>query len=138
VAIAGRAAGAQGRFESCDLTRCALPDAETILLIDVLHYLPRPEQDALLARACSAVRLGGRLVVRELDPSRGLRSKVGMLAERIAARTRYNRGIALEFRPIPEIIAELEGHGLACRVVDGPGSPVPNVMIVGELRDRAR
>jgi uncharacterized protein (DUF2062 family) len=132
--VAAEAAGDQGQFESRDLRGSELPSADTVLLIDVLHYLPRAEQDALLERAAAAVRPGGRVIVRELDPSRGLRSKVGALAERIATRTSYNRGAGLEFRSVPEIMAELEKRGLSCQLDSGSGSPLPNVMIVAERK----
>ena len=134
IALAARAAGDQGRFETRDLKTDELPSADTVLLIDVLHYLPRADQDALLARAAAALRPGGRLIVRELDPGRGIRSRFAALAERIATRTRYNRGATLEFRAVPEIIAELERSGLGCRVDEGPSSPLPNVMIVAERK----
>lgn len=70
LAVAQSAAGPGDSFTVGDLLEVDLPDADTVLLLDVLHYLPVPEQDRVLARAARAVRPGGRLVVRMLDAAR--------------------------------------------------------------------
>src|SRR5690348_2213389 len=51
-----------------------VPDATTMLLIDVLYQLESELQMALLQAAIRATRK--RIVIRTLDPNRGLRSRV--------------------------------------------------------------
>jgi len=50
-----------------DMRTAAFPPVDTIVLLDVLHYLSHAEQDAVLARARAALAIGGRLVLRVGD-----------------------------------------------------------------------
>jgi SAM-dependent methyltransferase len=137
VAVARIAADGDATLRDGDIRSIDLPEADTVLLIDVLHYLPPEEQDALLARAAEAVRPGGRLLVREVDPTRGLKSRVAMLAERIATRTAYNRGATLAFRTPGEIVETLSRLGLDAHVESGRKNPLANAVIVAERRPDA-
>ncbi len=115
-----------------DARAAEYPPADTVLLIDLLHYFTPAEQDAILRRAAAAVRAGGRLVVREADTERGVRSAVTLLEERVFTALRYNRGERVRFRPAREIAALLEGAGLACEVIPAWGkTPFSNVLVVG-------
>src|SRR5207237_691202 len=67
-------AGLEATFVRGDARTCDVPAADTVLLVDVLHYMTDDEQDALLDRAARAAR--SRVIVRELDPERGWRSAV--------------------------------------------------------------
>jgi uncharacterized protein (DUF2062 family)/2-polyprenyl-3-methyl-5-hydroxy-6-metoxy-1,4-benzoquinol methylase len=126
--VAGRG---KARFERADLTEVEWPAADTVLLIDVLHYLPLADQDRLLARAAQALRPGGRILVREVDARPGLRARLTMLAERIGAKVGYNRAGALEFRTGAEIAARLRELELTVDVGPAaPGSPLGNVLMV--------
>jgi SAM-dependent methyltransferase len=115
-----------------DARTAPYPPADTVLLIDLLHYFAIEEQDAILRRAALAVRAGGRLLVREADTERGLRSAVTLLEERVFTALRFNRGERVRFRPAREIVALLESLGLACEVRPAWGStPFSNVIIIG-------
>ena len=106
--------------------------ADTVLLIDVIHYLTLEEQDALLAKAAAAVRPGGRLVVREADTERGIRSWATLVEEKVFTTLRFNRGSRVKFRPARTIQAELERAGLACEVRPAwGGTPFSNVVVIG-------
>ncbi len=119
-------------FEVGDATSADLSPADTVLLIDVIHYLTVPEQDDLLARAAVAVRPGGRLIVREADTERGWRSWVTLAEELLFTAIRFNRGKRVRFRPAREIVNQLEAAGLACEVRPAWGkTPFSNVLILG-------
>jgi SAM-dependent methyltransferase len=118
-------------FSVSDAREAELPAADTVLLVDVLHYFSPDEQDAILDRAAEAVRPGGRLVVREADPSRGWRSTMTRLEEGFFTLVRFNRGERVSFRPIDEIVARLGLHGLRCEVIPAwAGTPFSNVLVV--------
>jgi 2-polyprenyl-3-methyl-5-hydroxy-6-metoxy-1,4-benzoquinol methylase/uncharacterized protein (DUF2062 family) len=137
IQVARDAAGDDADLRVGDARAVALPSADTVLLIDVLHYLPRAEQDALLARAAAAVRDGGRVVVREVDPGRGLKSRVTAWAERIGASSRYNKGQKLDFRSPDEIAAALRALGLEVRIEGASdGTPLANALIVARRQAR--
>ena len=134
---AGRKAAAAGvalpvALVQGDARTAEVAPADTVLLIDLLHYFTIEEQDAILRRAAAAVRPGGRILVREADTERGLRSAVTLLEERIFTGVRFNRGERVRFRPAREIVARLEEAGLACEVRPAWGkTPFSNVLVVG-------
>jgi uncharacterized protein (DUF2062 family)/SAM-dependent methyltransferase len=122
----------EATFEAADARAAELPPADTVMLIDVLHYFTIEEQDALLLHAAAAVRAGGRILVREADTERGWRSAATLVEERIFTAARYNRGERVQMRPAREIAAKLEAAGLACEVRPAWGrTPFSNVLIVG-------
>ena len=130
IAVA-QAAGPEAEFRVADVARTQLPPADTILLIDVLHYLPLPEQDALLLAAARALTPGGRLLVRELDGDPSARSAVTRAFEWLGRKIGLNRGRATAYRPARAVTDLLEGVGLACRVQGASErTPFANVLIV--------
>lgn len=119
-------------FEVADARRAELSPADTVLLIDLLHYFKIEEQDAILRRAAAAVRPGGRILVREADTDQGWRSFVTLLEERIFTTLRFNRGERVRFRPSREIKGILEELGFSCQVIPAWGkTPFSNVLILG-------
>ncbi len=131
VEVARQAAGSAASFSVGDLRSTPLTDADTVLLIDVLHYLEIREQTALLARASAALRVGGRLVVREVDAAAERGSRLTRGLERLATALGYNRSASrLGFRALSELVGELEAAGLECAVVEeSPGATLANRMI---------
>jgi uncharacterized protein (DUF2062 family)/SAM-dependent methyltransferase len=126
-----RAAGPDAEFRVGDLAHSELPLADTILLIDVLHYLPVAEQDALLKAAAGALAPGGRLLVRELNADPSARSAVTRLFEWCARKTRLNRGRATAYRSASAVTDLLERAGLACSVQGASErTPFANVLII--------
>ncbi len=106
--------------------------ADTVLLIDLIHYFSLAEQDEILRRAAAAVRPGGRILVREADTERGWRSVVTLLEEKVFTAVRFNRGERVRFRPAREIAARLEAAGMTCEVRPAWGrTPFANVLVVG-------
>ncbi len=129
VGAANKAAAGQASFERADLRTAEFTSSDTVLLLDVLHYLPRADQDSVLERAAAALRPGGRLIVREVGGGAG--SWLTKLFERIGTRVEMNRASSLEFRPFADIIEKLEELGLACRSEDASqGMPMSNEMVV--------
>jgi SAM-dependent methyltransferase len=114
-----------------DVRSYSLPPADLVLLIDVLHYYPLEEQRATLARAASALRPGGQLLIRETD--RDARSHLTRALEHIAVRCGWNRGPGLSYRTAAELRAELEAAGLEVAEAADASSSVHrgNVLICG-------
>jgi 2-polyprenyl-3-methyl-5-hydroxy-6-metoxy-1,4-benzoquinol methylase len=131
VAIAERAALGDAHFETLDLLEFREREVDTLLLLDVLHYLTLPEQDELLRRAARCVPRG-RIVIRELDAGRAARSAVTRGFEWIAKVSGYNRGRAgRHYRPASEIVDQLTRAGFSCEVIGASeGTPFANVLIV--------
>lgn len=122
------------RFEAIDARAADATPADTVMLVDVLHYLPQGEQDALLARAASLVAPGGRLLVREATTGAGVRTHLTVFAERVGVLFGVNRGVTLAFRDVArELAPQLEAAGLSCSIAPcWEGTPLANVLLVGE------
>jgi len=140
IAAAQRAAAAGGdglgpvdaTFREGDVRTVDFGPADTVLLIDVLHYLTIAEQDAMLDRAAAAVRPGGRLLVREAEPRLGWRSWMTLAEERIFTSVGVNRGERVRFRSASEIASRMEAAGLRCAVQPAWGkTPFSNVLVIG-------
>ena len=131
VGIAAGAAAGDAEFATLDLLELREQKVDTLLLIDVLHYLTLPEQDELLRLAVRCVPQG-RIVIRELDAGVAARSMVTRAFEWIAKVSRYNRGRAgRHYRPAQEIVDQLTSAGLSCEVLGASaGTPFANVLIV--------
>jgi len=114
-----------------DARAALVATADTVMLIDLLHYFTIEEQDAILKRAAAAVRPGGRLLVREADTERGWRSTTTWLEEKVFTFLRFNRGERVKFRAATEITALLEAAGLVVEVRPAWGkTPFSNVLFV--------
>ncbi|MFO0547351.1 MAG: DUF2062 domain-containing protein [Polyangiaceae bacterium] len=108
-------------------------EADTVLLIDLVHYFKIEEQDAILERAAKAVRPGGRLLLREADTERGIRSFITLFEEKVFTLVKFNRGERVKFRSARELAAVLEGHGLKVRIEPAWGkTPFSNVLLIAE------
>ena len=134
VALAQRAAGADAHFDVQDLLALHTT-ADTLLLADVLHYLPLAEQDEVLRRVASCVPQG-RILIRDLDAGPKARSTVTRVFEWLAKVSGYNRGRAGRYyRPASELTAQLESAGFSCEVLGASeGTPFGNVLIVATKR----
>lgn len=126
-------AGLEGmEFAQGDVNTADLPPADTLLLIDILHYLTVPEQDALLVRAARAAR--GRVVVRDVDPDRGASSALTQGWEWVTTTLGYNRGARVAPRSFTEITAVLEGEGLVVTREPCSARGMSNELLVGRRR----
>ncbi len=101
-------------LHAADARSFRLPPADAVCLVDLLHYYPVEEQRALLERAATALRPGGRLVIRETCGFRGGRVRLTRLLERISVRSCWNRGPGLVYRERTDLVADLSGLGLEC------------------------
>jgi uncharacterized protein (DUF2062 family) len=134
IAVARDAAGADASVELSDLGAAAFPEADTVLFVDSLHYLPLPEQDEVLGRAARALAPEGRLVIREVDSGASWRSRITERLERNAAKKRA-RPTDMGFRSAADIAALLQRLGLESRVVQHDDlSIVHNALVVGRRR----
>ncbi|MEE8522925.1 MAG: DUF2062 domain-containing protein [Thermoanaerobaculia bacterium] len=129
-AVARAALGDAARIESGDAADRQLPPARTILLLDVLHYLPAADQQRLLRRVASALQPGGAVYVREADAGGGWRFFLTRAAERLCAIARGHWRQRFHYRTAGEWCRLLQDLGLA--VSQRPmsaGTPYANRLI---------
>jgi SAM-dependent methyltransferase len=130
------AAGLPARFAEADLAApgVALPECDTLLMVDVLYQMPEPTQRPLLAAAASAARR--RVLVRAFDPDRGWRSAAGLAMEVLGRAVRGDRN-AIRPLPLAALAAPFEAAGFAVSVSPCWGNtPLPNVLLAAERSGR--
>lgn len=139
VANWGRAAfGDQANVVTGDLNDIALPDADVVVILDVLHYLDRQAQGRVLGRIVRALRGGGLLLFRIDDAGAGLPFLVTRLADMASTLVRGQGSPQRHSRPASEWKALLESAGF--QVVIDPmssGTPFANVLLTGRLSPSA-
>jgi SAM-dependent methyltransferase len=118
-----RAAGLD--FATADARGWEVPACDTALLLDVLHYMDPAEQDAVLGRAAVSARR--RVILREIEPRRGLASLVTRAAERLRKRP--------SVRPPRVFAAALERQGFTVSTARcDEGTPFANALLFAEKR----
>ncbi|MBN9559642.1 MAG: class I SAM-dependent methyltransferase [Alphaproteobacteria bacterium] len=110
-----------------------LPSADTVLIVDVLYQLAPAAQIALLRSAALAAR---RLVLlRTLDPERGVRSTITVAFERAARRISPHSGTHVSPLPIDCLGDILRQAGFAVSTTPcWRGTPTANVLLTARLR----
>ncbi len=101
-----------------------LPDCRwnAVIFYDMLHYLPREEQDALIVRYAAKVAPDGALIIRDVFRSRGLRYVVSLIHEKVMTSIRFTptESTGLYFRRAEELAALLESLGLDVNILPPP------------------
>jgi SAM-dependent methyltransferase len=112
-----------------DVRSAALPPADVVTCLDVLHYLPDEGQDAILGRLAKILRPGGTLLVRDGESGNGLRSLATLWSERVAVFLGRHRGATVNLRPRSATIATLQSQGLTVHAEDcREGTLLANVL----------
>lgn len=78
-------------FKTGDMTQIPGTGYDGIALIDVMHYFPMNVQETIFENAYRALRAGGTILVREVEPSRGAVSAFNQLYEKIATTTGFTQ-----------------------------------------------
>ena len=123
-------------FRSLDLLADPLPEADCAVLLDVLHYYPIAEQDALLGRASAALSSLGVLLVREADADH--HRSVARWFERFAVRLGWHRAAGgFHYRSSGSLVAALEQLGFAVSI-EAAGDLVHRANLLFVARRAAR
>jgi len=115
-----------------DVREVDLPPADVVTCLDVLHYQPAADQDAILARLAGAVRPGGRLVLREAVSDEGWRSAATVCSERLTLALGRHKGVGVHLRPRAELEGAIAATGLTVAARScSQGTPFANWLFVG-------
>lgn len=131
-AIARLAADALGRDAEIltgDVRELALPQADAILLFDVLHMLPADAQVPLLQSLAARLSPSGVVLVREAEAGAGWAFQTVRLGNALKALVTGNWGQRFAFRTSGEWIALFRQAGFDAAVRPmGAGTPFGNVL----------
>ena len=125
-----------------DMRHAELPPCDLVVILDVLHYVDRAAQAAVLQRVRQALMAGqdqrhaeGRLLLRVGDAGRVQRYRISQWVDRVVTGVRGHRAPPTWGRPLAEWVALLQGLGFAVRSLPmSQGTPFANVLLVADLR----
>ena len=139
VARARDALGDRAEFVCADMRSTPFPPADTVVILDVLHYISVAEQDEVLVRVRGALGDGGRLLLRVGDAASRSRFSISQWVDRIVTAVRGHRERPRFGRSLAEWQARLAALGF--EVSSTPmhrGTPFANVLLVGRVAGAAR
>ncbi|MEO5695109.1 MAG: class I SAM-dependent methyltransferase [Usitatibacter sp.] len=130
---ARHAAGPDGHatFVQGDIRTIEFGHADTVVILDVLHYVSYEEQDEILERVRASLSGGGVLLVRVGDESGSMRFRYTLFIDRLVMALRGHRLPRLYCRSLARWMATLKELGF--EVVSTPmseGTPFANVLLV--------
>lgn len=115
-----------GDMRRVDFARC-----DVVVILDVLHYVGVPEQDAVLARVHDALVPGGRLLLRVGDAAHGWRHALTRWVDLAVTLGRGHREPPIAWRRLPQWIAALRERGFGVQALPMyEGTPFANVLLV--------
>jgi SAM-dependent methyltransferase len=115
--------------EEMDARAFPIASTSAITMLDILHYSSPSDARRWLRTCAGALKPGGVLLIRELEPSPWA---IALWLERVAVRVGLNRGGAVHPHPSSELAKELIGLGLTVvRHQAGSGPFRANTLTVG-------
>lgn len=125
------ALGASAQIVTGDIRTNDLPRAGVVLLIDVLLYLPRDDQDVVLDRIVRTLEPGGLLLMREADRNASWQFRLTQWAERTCALGRGDWSATYHYRSRAAWHRSLEQRGLLVKALPmSEGTPFSNVLFI--------
>ena len=132
-ARAALGAAGDARFVCGDMRTEPFPASDAVVILDVLHYVPHAEQDAVLRRVQEALAPGGRLLLRVGDAGSRRGFAISQWVDRTVTRLRGHQVAPAYGRTLAEWIDALRNLGL--HVEPRPmshGTPFANVLLVAQ------
>ena len=136
VARARDALGDGTEFVCGDMRTTPFPAVDTVVILDVLHYITVPEQNQVLTRVRLALPPGGRLLLRIGDAASRRGFRTSQWVDAVVTFVRGHR-VAPQFgRTLAQWTAQLESLGFAVRSEPmSQGTPFANVLLVASVTD---
>ncbi|MEP6823195.1 MAG: class I SAM-dependent methyltransferase [Ramlibacter sp.] len=120
-------------FVAADMCVADFGQADAVVILDVLHYVPVAAQVDVLRRVHDALVPGGVLLLRVGDASAGLPFVISNWVDFLVTTLRGHRLTRLHCRPLMEWQHVLETLGFTVKVQPmSEGTPFANVMLVAQ------
>jgi uncharacterized protein (DUF2062 family)/SAM-dependent methyltransferase len=130
-ALAQQALGSDATILAADARRGIPPGARAILLFDVLHLMPAPDQEALISAIAHGLDPGGVVLVREADAAAGWRFGAVRAGNRLKALAVGQWHQTFHFRTVAGWADAFDRAGFGVHVMStGEGTPFGNVLFV--------
>lgn len=126
--------GDAAEFVCGDMRDTPFPDVDTVVILDVLHYVTVPEQNQVLERVKGALRPGGLLLLRVGDAADRRRFLVSQWVDALVTVVRGHRVLPQFGRTLAEWKAQLEQLGFEVHSQPmSQGTPFANVLLIAKL-----
>jgi SAM-dependent methyltransferase len=112
-----------------DIAAVAYPQADAVVMLDVLHYLDLAAHEQVLRRVRTALTPGGLLLLRVGDAAGGLGHRLGKAVDQTVALLRHGRWNELACRAVSDWQQLLTRCGFAPQPVP-PGMPMSFVNVL--------
>ncbi len=127
--------GGAAEFVCGDMRQIPFPEADTVVLLDVLHYINVAEQNEVLVRVRRALPPQGTLLLRVGDATARPGFRFSQWVDTVVAWMRLHRVVPLAGRPLAEWVAQLESLGFDVRSQPmSRGTLFSNVLLVAKVR----
>ncbi len=134
VARARAALGTRADIVAGDIRQSELPRADTVVLLDVLHYIDLDDQERLLTRIRRTLGAGGRLLCRVGDTAAGRRHRISQIADWLVTRSRGHPVAPRHTRSIDAWRESLARRGFIVETLPmSQGTPFANVLLLARL-----
>lgn len=121
-------------FETGDMCTTAFEKAQTVVILDVLHYVPFAAQEDVLVRVKDALTPKGLLILRIGDANAGMGFKISNWVDNIVFLCRGHKLTRLYCRSLSDWLALLNKLGF--HVESKPmsqGTPFSNVLLLASI-----
>ncbi|AEG91325.1 SAM-dependent methyltransferase [Ramlibacter tataouinensis] len=127
-------AAGRARFTCADMCSADFGQADAVVILDVLHYVPVAAQDGVLRRVRAALPAGGVLLLRIGDAAGGLPFRISNWVDFVVTTLRGHRLTRLYCRPLAEWQRVLAGLGFEVQAQPmSEGTPFANVLLVARV-----
>ncbi|CAN5469592.1 hypothetical protein BH09PSE6_BH09PSE6_30900 [soil metagenome] len=134
VGRARAALGGRAEFMTADIRHAELPGADTVVLLDVVHYIDHAEQERVLTRIHHALGAGGRLLMRVGDAAAGRRFRFSQWSDRVITRLRGHRAAPSHTRSLAQWHDCLQRLGFEVESMPmSAGTPFANVLLLAKV-----
>ena len=121
----------RAQIETGDLRIAQIPDADVVVILDVLHYLDPNAQNRVLEQIARSLRGGGMLLLRVGDARAGFRFRFTRWADSISTLCRGQGLPAHHCRTTGDWRAALEALGFTVQTESmSRGTPFANVLLI--------
>ncbi len=133
-ALAPAVAAGTASFVAADMCRADFGQADAVVILDVLHYVPIEAQDDVLRRVRDALSPGGVLLLRIGDAAAGLPFRISNWVDFVVTTLRGHRLGQLYCRPLADWEKQLSALGFHVEARPmSEGTPFANVLLVARL-----
>jgi SAM-dependent methyltransferase len=118
-----------------DMRTTPFPEADAVVIFDVLHYISVSEQDEVLARVRRALPVGGRLLLRIGDAGARVRFPVSQWVDAVVTFVRGHRVPPQYGRTLAQWVTQLETLGFEVKSEPmSDGTPFANVLLIARVK----